>query len=95
MEQWLPPQFALPLVRTHLQGWDGKKSDFGNAPTEGLYGPQGWCEADEPEFRCPCLRVGSRGGVGSASGHGWAGGGARQQWRQWLALMACSWLPRG
>ena len=57
----LTPSLLAPQIRGTLQGWDGKPSDFGNAPTEGLYGPKGWCEADEPEFRCPCLRVGSQG----------------------------------
>ncbi len=41
-----------------LQGWDGQKGDFGNVPTASLYGEKGWCQADEPEFRCPCLHVG-------------------------------------
>lgn len=40
-----------------LQGWDGKKSDFGAVNPELLYGDKGWCVAEEPEYRCPCILV--------------------------------------
>lgn len=44
-------------------------------PTALLYGDKGWCQADEPEFRCPCLLVSAccvlEGGGGEGC-EGWA-----------------------
>ena len=27
-------------------------------PWDNLYGKDGWCEADEPKFKCPCMYEG-------------------------------------
>ena len=27
-------------------------------PWVNLYGPEGWCEADAPKFKCPCMYEG-------------------------------------
>lgn len=52
-----PKRYGRPMGHTCRRDtdWEGKKGDFGNVPTALLYGDKGWCQADEPEFRCPCL----------------------------------------
>ena len=54
----LPPPLSA-------QDKNGKATDWGNVPYSKVYGPQGWCEADNPvgEGRCDHWGGGERSGA--------------------------------
>lgn len=49
--RWSSDCFEVSLMRLVQVPWDK------------LYGPKGWCEADQPEFHCPCMYEGFGGGL--------------------------------
>ncbi|KAL4427652.1 hypothetical protein ABPG75_001741 [Micractinium tetrahymenae] len=57
----MPPQRhgrLLPHNCRRNTGWGGQKSEFGTVDYDKLYGPEGWCQADQPAFRCGCTEDG-------------------------------------
>ena len=36
----------------------GKSINFGDQEPENLFGPKGWCNAEQPSTHCPCIMVG-------------------------------------
>jgi len=58
-----PPFLAPRLSHICVQP---KKDDFGNEAGYGgvdpkdLWGPEGWCQADQPKYICPCILVSNR-----------------------------------
>ena len=37
------------------QGEDGLDNGWGDVPNELLFGPEGWCNAEEPVHTCACF----------------------------------------
>ncbi|KAG2488211.1 hypothetical protein HYH03_013205 [Edaphochlamys debaryana] len=78
----LPPiQAGRPLsMCSPSADKDGKKVEWGVTPYEDIFGPGGWCNADQPKFTCPCRLDGLSGTlcdepieqtcVNQCSGHG-------------------------
>ncbi|KAG1671014.1 hypothetical protein FOA52_014258 [Chlamydomonas sp. UWO 241] len=54
-----PPVFRGRPLGNHLcqPNDDGKGHalPWGQVPWADLYGPDGWCEAEDPKFKCPCM----------------------------------------
>ncbi|KAL4419203.1 hypothetical protein ABPG77_000597 [Micractinium sp. CCAP 211/92] len=53
-----PPQrVGRPIAHFCRRGKDdaGNKIEFGSVEPELLYGEKGWCQADQPQWTCPCL----------------------------------------
>lgn len=51
-----PAQRGRPLIDAFCQPKetkDGKKA-FGEVPYSKIYGPKGWCNAENPDWTCPC-----------------------------------------
>jgi len=59
-------QTSISSTFPAVQGYDGQKSFFGAVDTELLYGKEGWCEAAQPKYQCPCVQVGGAGREGRA-----------------------------
>lgn len=38
---------------------DGRETSWGTRHPEELFGPEGWCEAAEPQLRCECYLDGT------------------------------------
>ncbi|KAG2486464.1 hypothetical protein HYH03_014911 [Edaphochlamys debaryana] len=77
------PVRGRPLGNHHCQLSDdgkGHKLPWGQVPYDHIYGPEGWCNSDNPVVRCPCLFDGFSGPlceevteamcVNQCSGHG-------------------------
>ena len=46
MNWWCQPNLTLTS--------EGQLTTFGNRELEDLYGPQGWCMAEQPKIQCEC-----------------------------------------
>lgn len=59
-----PLQIGRPLgdhCQPNKTPGTGTPTKFGDIDPEKLFGPRGWCEADNPEFTCPCYLEGMMG----------------------------------
>ncbi|GFH23370.1 EGF-like domain-containing protein, partial [Haematococcus lacustris] len=53
-----PLRRGRPLGNHLCQPSDDGKGNalpWGQVPWDDLYGPEGWCMADDPKFTCPCM----------------------------------------
>ncbi|KAG2432503.1 hypothetical protein HXX76_008848 [Chlamydomonas incerta] len=57
-----PEQRGRPLFMCNPNtDADGKKLWWGGTPYNDIFGPEGWCNADKPAFKCPCRLDGLQG----------------------------------
>ena len=62
------PQWCQPNTTKEGQG-----TAWGMYPWEELFGPEGWCQAENPQRKCSCFLDG--GWVERVRGWWWQGGG--------------------
>ncbi|GIL69673.1 hypothetical protein Vretifemale_506 [Volvox reticuliferus] len=74
----------------------GRKVEWGGTPYQDIFGPEGWCNAEKPAFKCPCRLDGLGGStcseireqvcVNQCSGHGQCNQGFCKCYEGWYGM---------